>query len=119
MDLADSDSDAPFTLKTGKGKEIKKHEILIKHERTTDSPANTPSPSPTPSNANDLVSPFEVELKILNRKIEALDEILKMYEEDDAEYKKYKDKKRELLVYKFEILDSYSTEPSMFTPVKK
>ena len=118
MDLADSDSDAPFTLKTGKGKETKKHEILIKHERTTDSPANTPSPSPNPS-PSPSPSPFEIELTILNRKIEALDDILKMYEEGDAEYKKYKDKKRELLVYKFEFLDSYSTEPSLFTPVKK
>ena len=117
MDLVDSDSDAPFTLKTNKGKEIKKHEIVIKHERNTESPSTT-NMSPL-TTAFDTLTPFESELKTMDRKIEALDDILKMYDVEDTDYKKYKDKKRDLLVAKYEFLEAYSSEPSLFTPLKK
>ena len=119
MDLVDSDSDKPFTLypKALKGKDIKKHEILIKHERPSESPTTTPISGLTQE--SEMVNPFEIEVKSLDRKIVALEEILKMYDPNDAEYKKYKDKKRDLLVYKFDLLESYSPESSLLTPQKK
>ena len=116
MNLVDTDSDNPFTLKGYKGKETKKHEIVIKHERTPDSLSATPTSSLT--TPRDVVDPFEIELRALDRKISALDDILQMYEPEDAEFKDYKDKKRSLLVYKFNFLNSVSSEDTLSTPKK-
>ena len=118
MNLVDTDSDNPFTLKPlVKGKDIKKHEIIIKHERTPDSLAATPTSSLT-NTPKETIDPFEVELSALNRKISALDDILLVYDPEDAEYKEYKDKKRALLVYRFNFLNSASPDKTLFTPTK-
>ena len=44
IDLATSDDDALFTLKTA-GKNSKKHEITVKHEHVKSSPSPTSTPS--------------------------------------------------------------------------
>ena len=113
----DTDSDNPFTLRpVVKGKDIKKHEIVIKHERTPDSLSTTPTSSLT--TPKETIDPFEVELLALNRKISALDDILQIYDPEDAEHKEYKDKKRALLVYRFNFLNSASPDKTLFTPTK-
>jgi hypothetical protein len=115
MDLVESDPDAPFTLKSSSSKLIKKHEILIKHEHTTESPSplgfNYPKASPKEES-----NPLEDEIKSIDRKILVLDEIILSFSSEDDEQLDYKLQKRALLIHKFKLLNTPTS--SLSTPSK-
>lgn len=130
IDLANSDEDDnPFTLET---RGTRKHEITIKHDRSSSSPSptssiNTSSSSafslskaPPQSSADNLQlfnEKITLEVARIDKKINVLESIISTFAIDDPELVAYQARKRALLVKKLELYDDESVE-NLTTPSK-
>ena len=113
VETVDTDSDNSFTLKPIKNKGKSVHEILVKHEHH-----ETPSSLSTTRTCPDSVGSSN-EVKMLNDRIEVLNDLLQTFTPDDPEYKEFTQQKRTLLIKKLQILPNMESNDTFFSPINK
>ena len=111
VDLVDSETETDRN-KGSEKKKVMKHEITIKHDRHTETPSTTTIPNPKLMVTTENQDPIDLELTIIDKKIQTIEEIMKTYEADDVELKEFKIKKRLLLLRKFELLNGNTKSSS-------
>ena len=113
VETLESDSDAPFTTKPIKMKGKSIHEIVVKHEHH-----ETPSSLSTNKTCPDSIGSSN-EIRMLNDRIEVLNDLLKTFTPDDPEYIEFTKQKRTLLIKKLGILPTMETQDSFFSPTSR
>ena len=117
VDLLDSDSDAPFTTsKTTKNKGKSIHEIIVKHEhQETPSSLSTTKSFPESVGSSSLQSN---EIRMINDRIEVINDLLKTFVPEDPEFSEFTKQKRTLLMRKLKVLPSFENKELFFLPNK-
>ena len=115
MDLVESDPDTPFTINSSANRLVKKHEILIKHERPCESPSSMGSTNLKASPQQES-NPLEDEVRSMDRKILVHDESILSFAPEDDENLEYRVQKLALLIHKLKLLNN--TSSSLSAPSK-
>ncbi len=102
--IEDPDSDGPFTLtrkEATEGKDVKKHQITILHDRPLPPPHTPLAVIPT-----SVPSSQEIAIRQIDLKINIIDGILSTLNKEDPEFAEYQKKKRILLITKLDVIDN-------------